>query len=319
MIGANGFSCIACHEFNGQRSGEVGAVDLAHVTERLSHNWFHLYLRQPTRFHPTVIMPSYWPNGQSMRPNLLGGDSAQQIEALWVYLSDGTRAKKPVGLSRQSNVLQVGDVAEICRGRSSIGYRGIAVGYPERISLAFDSEEMALRQLWKGDFATIDSGSFQPRGSDQVSFAAGIPFHRLASLEDNWPYKGKTAFTFPQDHGYQFLGYQLDDQRRPTFRYRYGDITVEDTFADVRGADGTAYFRRTLVLSAASAQAPCHFRAATGSTITTQSERSFTLDQVRLRITSEHQGVVRPGSPGDVLIPLTLPAGRTTLSLEYQW
>ena len=35
------------------------------------------------------------------------------------------------------------------------------------------------------------------------------------------------------DHGYQFRGYHLDALRRPTFNYRYGDITVEDFFEDV--------------------------------------------------------------------------------------
>ncbi len=319
MMGTNGFSCIACHEFNGQRSGEIAAVDLAYVTERLSHNWFHLYLRQPTRFHPTVIMPSYWPGGQSSRPNILGGDSAKQIEALWVYLADGSKAKKPLGLSRQSNILQVGDVAEICRGRSSIGYRGIAVGYPERLNLSFNSEEMSLRQLWKGEFANIDFGSFNPRGTDQINFAPGIPFHRLQSLDDSWPYKGKTNHAFPQDHGYQFRGYRLDDLRRPTFQFAYGDIAVEDTFVDVRGPDGKTFFRRTLLFETTTPQTQFYFRAATGTKITAQTARAFTLDQVQLRITSDHQGTVRPGSPGDVLIPLTLPAGRSTLTLEYQW
>ena len=319
MVGTSGFSCIACHEFNGQRSGEIGALDIAFSTERLKKNWFHLYMRQPSRFHPTVIMPSYWPGGQSIRPNLLGGDTTQQIEALWTYLSDGTRAKRPVGLSRQSNELRVSDVAEICRGRSPIGYRGIGVGYPERINLTFDSEEMALRQLWKGDFVNVDLGSFNPRGTDLLSFPAGIPFHRLKSPEDNWPYKGKTNYLFPQDHGYQFRGYRLDAQRRPSFLYHYGDIAVEDSFTDVRDTTGKPFFRRTFLFTTPAEQTPFHFRAATGTKITTSADRSFTVDLLHLRITSEHQGIVRDGKPGEVLIPLTLPTGRSTLTLEYQW
>ena len=138
------------------------------------------------------------------------------IAALWTYPEDGTRAKKPAGLSRQSSELRVGDFAEICRGRGTAGYRGIGVGYVEHISLAFDSEEMALRELWNGEFANVDLSSFRSRGTDRISFPAGIPFHRLKSLEDNWPYKGKTNYAFPQDHGYQFRGYHLDAQRRPT-------------------------------------------------------------------------------------------------------
>ncbi|MEM7015497.1 MAG: hypothetical protein AAF585_28900, partial [Verrucomicrobiota bacterium] len=161
MLGSDGFSCIACHDFNGQRSGGAGALDLVHVTSRLQKNWFHLYMRQPSRFHPTVIMPTYWPGGQSIRKDVLGGDMTQQIEALWNYLDDGERAKSPKGLSRQSLHLRVADETVMCRGRGTASYRGIGVGYPERVSLAFDSEEMALRLLWKGEFASINHGSFQ--------------------------------------------------------------------------------------------------------------------------------------------------------------
>lgn len=319
MIGFSGLSCIVCHEFNGQKSGEMSALDLVYVTERLKKDWFHLYLRQPARFHANVIMPSYWPDGKSVRPNLLGGDPALQIEALWVYLADGVRVKKPVGLSRESSELRVGDVTELCRGRSSIGYRGIGVGYPERISLAFDSEEMALRQLWKGEFANVDLGSFRPRGADQISFPPGIPFHRLKSLEENWPYKGKTNYAFPQDHGYQFRGYHLDTKQRPTFLYHYGDIAVQDYFEDVRDKDGKAYFKRTLRFDTTTEQPAFYFRAAAGQGVKVQSERSFSIATLQLRITSDHKGIGREGNAGEVLIPLTLPKGRSTLTLEYQW
>ena len=319
MIGTNGLGCIACHEFNGQKFGEMAALDISHVTERLKKNWFNLYMRQPSRFHPTVIMPSYWPGGQSTRPNILGGDTGQQIEALWSYLADGSRAKKPVGLSRESNELYVSDVAEFCRGQGPAGYRGIGVGYPERINLAFDSEQMALRQLWKGGFANVNMGSFQARGTDSIAFPPGIPFHRLNSLEDNWPYKGKTNYLFPHDQGYQFDGYHLDAMRRPTFRYHYGGVAVEDYFEDVRDKDGKAFFKRSLGFEAPSAQKPFYFRAAAGKEPTKKSDRDFSIDSLRLRITSDHKGFVRDGNPGEVLIPLTLPKGRTTLTLEYQW
>jgi cytochrome c553 len=319
MVGATGLGCIACHEFNGQKAGEMSALDIAHVTERLQKNWFALYMRQPSRFHPTVIMPSYWPDGQSIRPAILGGDTAQQIEALWVYLQDGERAKKPLGLSRQSNEVRVGDVAEICRGQSPIGYRGIGVGYPERLNLVFDSGEMALRQLWKGEFASVDAGSFHPRGTDQISFPPGVPFHRLNSMDDDWPYKGKTNHTFPQDQGYQFLGYRLDPARRPTFRYRYGELMVEDFFEDVRGADGAAWFKRTLTLEAGAAPTPFHFRAAAGEKITAETDQLFKIGGLELRLLSDHHGIVRQGSRGEVLVLLAPAAGRTTLTLEYRW
>jgi mono/diheme cytochrome c family protein len=318
MVGVTGLSCIACHDFNGQKSGGAGALDIIHETERVKKNWFHLYMRQPSRFHPTVIMPSYWPGGVSIRPNLLGGDAGQQIEAIWIYLEDGVRVKKPIGLSRQATELRVGDVAEICRGHSAGGYRSMGVGYPERINLSFDTEEMALRQLWKGEFANVDIGNFNPRGTDLISFPKGIPFHRLKSLDDVWPAKGKTTFGFPQDHGYQFRGYHLDAGRKPTMLYRYGDIAVEDFFEDLHDKEGKAYFKRTITFDAPDAQLPFYFRVGVGKKITGQSDRTFVIDQLTLRIRSNHKGMIREG-PGEVLIPLTLPKGRSTLTLEYQW
>ena len=317
MIGEKGFSCIACHDFNGQKSAGAGALDLVDATTRLQKNWFHLYMRSPQRFHPGIIMPSYWPGGQSLRPDVLGGDATRQIEALWTYLEGGVRAKNPVGLSRQSKEIRVTDVAEICRGRSGIGYRGIAVGYPGRISLAFDSEEMALRQLWKGEFANVDLGSFQPRAGDTlVAFPAGVPFHRLKSPDERWPAKGKTTFGFPQDHGYQFRGYDLDAQRRPTFRYEYGAIKVADRFEDIVAPDGRAFFRRTLTFAVPAGTAPFLFRAATGTDLAAAGPNAFQVDKLTVRLTGKQAAQLRDG---ELLLPLDLPAGTSTLTLEYQW
>jgi len=319
LVGSEGFSCIACHEFNGQKSGETGAIDLATVSHRLQKNWFHLYLRDPARFSPTVIMPAYWPNGRSGRTDLLDGDASLQIEALWMYLAEGERAKKPIGLSRQSRELRVGDVAELCRGQSPVGYRGIGVGYPERIHLAFDSGEMALRLLWKGEFVSIDAGHFHPRGTDPISFPPGIPFHRLEAPESAWPRKGKTNHRFPRDHGYRFLGYQLDAQRRPTLRYRYGDIEVEDFFEDRVDATSKPYFRRTLTFTTASPNPPFDFRAATGEELAADSDQRFQAGPLQVRIQSHHTGRIRTGRPHELLIRLDPPRGRSTLILDYQW
>lgn len=317
MIGEKGFSCIACHDFNGQKSAGAGALDLVNTTTRLRKNWFHLYMRSPQRFHPGIIMPSYWPGGQSLRPDVLSGDAAQQIEALWTYLEGGTRAKNPLGLSRQSKELRVTDVAELARGRSSIGYRGVAVGYPGRLSLGFDSEEMALRQLWKGEFANVDHGSFQPRAMDTlVAFPAGVPFHRLKSLDDPWPAKGKTTYGFPQTLGYQFRGYDLDALRRPTFHYEYGEVKVDDVFEDVTSKDGHAFFRRTLRFTAPAGTAPFFFRAACGTKVAATGAQAYQADTLTVRVLGTQAGQVREG---ELLLPMNLPAGTSTLVLEYQW
>ena len=128
LVGTTGFSCIACHNFNGQEASGPGAMDIIHSTQRLKKDWFYHFLLRPARFHPNTIMPEAWPGGHAFKKDILDGDSKRQIESIWVYLKDGERAKNPIGLSRKSPELRVTDVAVICRGRGNAGYRGIAVG-----------------------------------------------------------------------------------------------------------------------------------------------------------------------------------------------
>jgi len=319
LMGTRGFSCIACHDFNGQKAAGPGAMEIIQTTQRLKKDWFYWFMLDPARFRPQIVMPAAWPNGHAFKEHLLGGDTKKQIESLWVYLEDGTRAKNPIGLSRQSPELRVTDETVICRGRGNAGYRGIAVGYPERVSLAFDSQEMNLRLLWKGDFASVNNGSFSARGRDRIEFPPGIPFHRLKSMDDNWPYKRKTDYLFPQDHGYQFRGYFLDKAKRPTFMYRYGEIRVEEFFEDALDKEKVAYFRRTFTFDSPTVQEKFYFRAASGKTIGNQSATSFVVDRLTVTVKTDHQGIVREGEPNELLIPVKLPKGKSKLILEYRW
>ncbi|NRB43916.1 MAG: hypothetical protein HRU47_03825, partial [Verrucomicrobiales bacterium] len=318
MIGATGLSCIACHDFNGQSSGGAGALELIHVTKRLKKNWFHLYMRNPARFHPTVIMPSYWPGGQAIRKEILNGKTDLQIEALWNYLSDGERAKNPKGLSRQSLTLKVADETIMCRGRGTAGYRGIGVGYPERISLAFDSEQMSLRQIWRGEFAHINHGSFHARGNERIQFPDGIPFHRLASMDDAWPYKGKTDYLFPQSHGYQYKGYYLNSEKRPTFMYEYGSIKIEDFFEDHLNDNGKAFFTRTVTFTTTAKQEPFFFRLGSGKEIK-KNGTSWNVDRLNLSLHEDMKTLIREGDTKDLLLPVQLSKGKTIIKIDYKW
>ena len=318
LVGTTGFSCIACHDFNGQKAPGPGAFELIDTTQRLQKDYFYHFMLNPARFRPNTVMPSAWPNGHVFKEHLLGGDAKKQIESVWIYLEDGRRAKNPIGLSRKSPELRVTDETVICRGRGNAGYRGIAVGYPGRISLAFDSLEMNLRLMWKGDFASVNNGSFQARGSDRIDFPQGIPFHRLKSMEDDWPYKRKTDYLFPQDHGYQFRGYYLDKQKRPTFMYRYGDIKVEEFYEDLLDDQKNVYFHRTFTFDAPAEEKLFYLRAASAGKITKNDDNSFAANRLTVRV-KDAKGIIRDGETQELLIPLTLPQGKSTLTLDYQW
>jgi hypothetical protein len=309
---------VACHNYNGYSAG-AGAIDLVNVNASLKKNWFHLFMQNPSRFHTTGIMPSFWPGGQSIRPDVLNGKPDQQIEALWAYLADGAKAKKPEGLTRQTNDVRVFDKAELVRGQNPIGYRSIAVGYPERLNLVFDSDEMALRLLWKDSFVDKNFGKFKVTGKDQIKFPQGIPFHRLESMDANWPYKSKTNYLFPQSEGYQFRGYRLDKNNEPTFQYEYGEVKVEDFFEDVALESDKAMFKRTFTFNAPKAQELFYFRAGAGNEIKAKGDNRYQIDKLQIRIKGDYKGIIREGNPGDLLIPIKLPKGKSTLTLEYQW
>lgn len=319
LIGTKGFSCIACHDFNGQKAAGPGALDIIHSHDRLKKDWFYEFMLKPSRFRKGTVMPASWPGGHVFLEDILDGDAKKQIESVWVYLEDGVRAKNPEGLSRKSPELRVADTTLICRGRGTAGYRGMGVGYPERISLAFDTQEMALRLLWKGEFATVDNGRFSARGRDRITFPAGIPFHRLKSLDDNWPYKRKTDYLFPQDHGYRFHGYSLDKDQRPTLLYQYGKIVVKDFFRDQLDSQKKAYFKRSLTFETPAEPEDFYFRVASGKSITRLSATSYKIDRLTVSFRGGNGAVIRQGSPQELLIRLKLPKGISQLELEYKW
>ena len=206
----------------------------------------------------------------------------------------------------------------MCRGRGTAGYRGIGVGYPERISMAFDSEQMSLRQIWKGEFAHINHGSFHARGNERIQFPEGIPFHRLASMDDSWPYKGKTNYLFPQDHGYQYKGYYLNLEKRPTFMYEYGTIKVEDYFEDHLDENGKAFFKRTLTFTTEKNEEPFFFRLGAGKTIE-RNQNSWKIDRLNLGIDQKLKPIVREGDPKDLILPIKLSKGETKIRINYKW
>jgi mono/diheme cytochrome c family protein len=96
-----GFSCIACHAV-----GRVGAnlvfdsagVNLAYAAERLQRPYFTRWLFNPLSIDPSSKMPVYFDEmGQSPLTDVLDGDGAKQIDAIWQYLRLGDKMPLPPG------------------------------------------------------------------------------------------------------------------------------------------------------------------------------------------------------------------------------
>ena len=279
LAGTKGLNCIACHTFRGKKTA-IGGPELTTMTERLEENWFHHFLAQPQQFAPLTVMPNFWPDGKSPLPAVLGGDPAQQRSALWQFLAQGPEAGEPAGLVLEPLVVEVRDEAVIVRRAfPGIGKRGIGVGYPGGINLAFDAAQMRLASVWSGGFIEASGlwrgqGSGQARilGNDTVNFPPGPAFAVLESPATAWPAldatPGKSPFTFQ--------GYTLDAQQRPTLRYAVDGLAAEDFFIERRDPAGKLYLERTLKFPSAP-PAGMHFRVAVENVIEPRGTNEFAI------------------------------------------
>ncbi len=227
LVGGKAFGCVKCHTFNGIKAEGVQGLDMVNMANRLNHDWFIAYMKNPSAMRPGTRMPASWPNGKTFFDNILGGSVPEQMEAVWYFLTLRNKAPIPEGLIRGAIQLVPNKEAIIYRNFiEGVGPRAIAVGYPEKASLAFDANQGRLAMIWQGPFIDaakhwLDRGSgFQgPLGENIVTLAQGPGMTVLASASEPWPAK-------PKD--YQFLGYKTTADERPTFLYKVAGATISD-------------------------------------------------------------------------------------------
>ncbi len=321
LVGNQGLNCIACHSFQQKPAQTMSAVDLTEMAERLHKGWFYEYLRAPQSLSPNTVMPTFWPGGNAFRKDILEGKTDQQIEAIWAYLLDGRQARTPRGLIQEPiELLATDEAVMLRRNYQGIGKRGIGVGFPGGLNLAYDAEQMRIGMLWKGDFADPGAawrgqgaGTVRPLGRPVLQLPRGPEFDHQQTpwIVD----EGR-----PPEH--QFKGYTLDEHRQPTFLYRFGDCDVQDELHEVQDAKKQApILRRRLVFSTQTPQSDLRFRVGSDRQIARASEGRFQVgDALWITIVSDHQAKIVETTDGkELLIPLDLPRGNTELVLHYEW
>src|SRR5262249_37635199 len=153
LVGGQAYGCVKCHTFSGIKAEGVQGIDMTLMTHRLKRDWFFAYLLDPQKIRPGTRMPTAFYQGKRALPDVLGGKPVTQIEAMWVYPKDERKARPPAGLGNRSIPLVPETTAIIYRNFiEGAGPRGIAVGYPEKVHLAFDANDVRLAMLWQGAF-----------------------------------------------------------------------------------------------------------------------------------------------------------------------
>ena len=189
----------------------------------------------------------------------------------------------PVGKGKKFIPLVPTDEAIIYRNFiAGAGTRAIVVGYPEKLNLAFDANELRLAMIWKGGF--IDAarhwtdrgeGFEGPLGDDVMKFPNGQAFAGLLMGNSPWPTGN------PRENGFKFLGYNTTKDERPTFRYSYQGLTIED-FPNPSGKENPT-LKRQFTLTGKPVEG-VFFRAAVGDKIEEAADGWYKVDGFKVRV-----------------------------------
>ncbi|MEZ6124409.1 MAG: c-type cytochrome [Planctomycetaceae bacterium] len=322
MVGDQALSCIKCHIFDKYKAIGIQSLDMTTMTRRLRRDWFHRYLLNPQAYRPGTRMPAAWPNGRSVVPKILHGNSDQQIEAIWRYLSDGTRAKIPSGLIAEAIELKPVDRPIIYRNFiEGLSARGIAVGYPEGVHLAWDAEQMNLRLIWHGAFIDASKhwvgrgpGYQTPLGDHVMTLVSGQPLAQLAADDQPWPDSSA------RDAGFRFRGYRLDASGRPEFHWTGLGVSVTEAFLPVPGEKDSS-LRRTLTFKADGPVEQLTYRLAAGGSIEPTGAGWLVDKSVRFTVPSGNARVRTVNGRQELVVSLTADqlSGGTTIDCGISW
>lgn len=322
LVGGQALSCIKCHDFGPHPSTGVRAVSLTTMHQRLRPEWVDRYLRDPQIYRPGTRMPAPWPFGMATLPDILNGDVNTQIAAVRLYLADGGKAAVPVGLVREP--MELKPIEEPILYRNFIeggGSRAIGVGYPEKVNLAWDANDMRLAMIWHGAFIDASrhwtgrgAGFEAPLGDHLIALAPHQPLAKLASSNDPWP----TGLA--RENGYRFLGYYLDAKQRPVFRYSFAGLTIEDhSIPLVKAGDPFAGLDRTITVSGANAES-LFYRAASAAKIEKLSDTDYRMDGFwTMKLTGEPPILRQAGNQWELLVPIKQANDKATLKQSFVW
>jgi mono/diheme cytochrome c family protein len=338
LVGKTALACINCHAWGEYRIQGAEGLDLLQAPRRLQPGWAHAFLLNPQRLKPRTRMPAGWPEGKSFFPDLQGGDTHKQIDAVWAYLSAGAKGGMPAGMSvpGDEGLLVPSDEPIVFRTfLDGVGAHAILVGFPERTHVAFDANRVRTVMAWTGNFIGTKAAWEGRAGqyakvpsADLVRFPDGPAFARLDTTDAAWPVdppKAKlgSARTPP---GWCYLGYRLDARRVPTFLYRIDAVEVEETpGTDVRPA--AAVLLRRFRLSTQEDVPNLYLRVAAGQKIV-QNNGIYAVDgRVRCRVAgTDVKPLVRDVSGGqELLVPVRFGPGangkgrEAKLDVEMMW
>lgn len=196
------------------------------------------------------------------------------------------------------------------------GNRGIAVGYPGGVNMAWSAGQMNLALVWRGAFMDASrhwnsrgGGHQPPMGYDVIHPAEGAPFAILPTLDSPWPAAEERA------PGYAWKGYELDAKRHPVFQYTWNGLAITD-----RSEAGSDRLTRTITLAGDAPAGSC-LRLASGK-ITPGPDGSFVVQGPKLDLAGrafENKLVITCAGARVAGENLLLPVKGREITVTYSW
>ena len=93
-----GLSCVQCHAAADQppfAAFEAPAINLKFIAERLRHDYYARWTRDPQRFDPNTKMPKFADDEGKTGIAVFDHDGQKQFEAIWQYLLEGNNLQAP--------------------------------------------------------------------------------------------------------------------------------------------------------------------------------------------------------------------------------
>ncbi|NIJ54081.1 family 16 glycoside hydrolase [Dyadobacter arcticus] len=183
----------------------------------------------------------------------------------------------------------------------------ISVGSPDGWNYTVDLNRGALLQAWRGQFADVTEMWYE-RGEPQILAPAGLNVHisgrsSFAALEND-----KTAW--PDSSNINFLGYKIQAQGYPVFRYAVGGTTITD---EMVSAGNT--FTRTVKVDGA-ATSPLYSLLASGKRIVEIEKGLYQVDdRFYVMVDKKAKPLIRPsGETSELVLPIS---GTTSYSMFW--
>jgi hypothetical protein len=183
----------------------------------------------------------------------------------------------------------------------------ISVGSPDGWNYTVDLNRGALIQAWRGKFADVTEMWYE-RGEPQLLFPAGLKVHvsgrsSLAVLDD-------ASKAWPDSSNINFLGYKINAQGYPVFRYAIGSATVSDQLTS-----GGSSLSRTFTVEG-NANGPLYSLLASGKQIVEIEKGLFQVDdRYYVQTDKKVKVIIRPvGEVKELILPVS---GTTSYSMFW--